>query len=425
MVPGLDGRKMSKSYDNTIEIFDDPKTILKKCKKIVTDSTPVEDPKDPDRDNLFQLFKLFAPADEVDDRRRPIPRRRDRLRRGQGPARRAHRRPLRRTSRAPGRTGREPLEGAGSPPIRRREGEAGRADRPGPRPGRLRGVLKDGEIFMKSARILALLALLARPASAADTVVYSNDFEAKPGTTYPEWTSSKLSYKSRFKPPGSGTREAPPVAVAEWPKGKRRRFLGEFGGPKLDPTARTRVGQTVSLRLEKLAPHSTVTVSFDLLVLRSWDGDSPAYGPDRFRLAVAGGPTLLDATFSNNPKVDFDGSLQGYPKPDSRPRSGASSTRTLDDGFFGDSIYRLGFTFDHSADALTLEFASDLFEGKGTEDEAWGLDNVIVSTARRAAAPKASEPTPRKTSDGSTASDTPVFRLSGPPRSRMLIPGPG
>ena len=65
VVPGLDGRKMSKSYDNTIEIFDDPKTILKKCKKIVTDSTPVEAPKDPDRDNLFQLFKLFAPVDQV------------------------------------------------------------------------------------------------------------------------------------------------------------------------------------------------------------------------------------------------------------------------------------------------------------------------------------------------------------------------
>jgi len=65
VVPGLDGRKMSKSYDNTIEIFDDPRTILKKCKKIVTDSTPVEAPKDPDSDNLFQLFKLFAPADEV------------------------------------------------------------------------------------------------------------------------------------------------------------------------------------------------------------------------------------------------------------------------------------------------------------------------------------------------------------------------
>ncbi len=65
VVPGLDGRKMSKSYDNTIEIFDDPRTILKKCKKIVTDSTPVESPKNPETDNLFQLFSLFAPADQV------------------------------------------------------------------------------------------------------------------------------------------------------------------------------------------------------------------------------------------------------------------------------------------------------------------------------------------------------------------------
>jgi tryptophanyl-tRNA synthetase len=64
VVPGIDGRKMSKSYDNTIEIFDDPKTILKKCKKIVTDSTPVEAPKDPNADNVFQLFKHFASADE-------------------------------------------------------------------------------------------------------------------------------------------------------------------------------------------------------------------------------------------------------------------------------------------------------------------------------------------------------------------------
>jgi tryptophanyl-tRNA synthetase len=64
VVPGIDGRKMSKSYDNTIEIFDDPKTILKKCKRIVTDSTPVEAPKNPDTCNVFQLFRHFAPEDE-------------------------------------------------------------------------------------------------------------------------------------------------------------------------------------------------------------------------------------------------------------------------------------------------------------------------------------------------------------------------
>ena len=65
VIPGLDGRKMSKSYANTIEIFDEPKTILKKCKKIVTDSIPVEAPKDPEGDKLFGLFRLFAPEGEV------------------------------------------------------------------------------------------------------------------------------------------------------------------------------------------------------------------------------------------------------------------------------------------------------------------------------------------------------------------------
>ena len=65
VVPGLDGRKMSKSYNNTIEIFDDPATIRKKVKKIVTDSTPVEAPKNPETCPLFNLFKLFAAADEL------------------------------------------------------------------------------------------------------------------------------------------------------------------------------------------------------------------------------------------------------------------------------------------------------------------------------------------------------------------------
>jgi tryptophanyl-tRNA synthetase len=67
VVPGLDGRKMSKSYDNTIEIFDDPKTILKKCKRMVTDSKGVDEPKDPDSSHLFQLYRLFADDAEKAD----------------------------------------------------------------------------------------------------------------------------------------------------------------------------------------------------------------------------------------------------------------------------------------------------------------------------------------------------------------------
>lgn len=65
VVPGLDGQKMSKSYNNTIDIFDEPSTIRKKVKRIVTDSTPVEAPKYPDNCSLFALYKLFAPAEEL------------------------------------------------------------------------------------------------------------------------------------------------------------------------------------------------------------------------------------------------------------------------------------------------------------------------------------------------------------------------
>ncbi|MEX1041809.1 MAG: tryptophan--tRNA ligase [Pirellulaceae bacterium] len=60
-VPGTDGEKMSKSYGNTIEIFEPPKKARKKIMSIVTDSRAMEDSKDPDTDHLYQLFSLFAP----------------------------------------------------------------------------------------------------------------------------------------------------------------------------------------------------------------------------------------------------------------------------------------------------------------------------------------------------------------------------
>lgn len=64
VVPGIDGKKMSKSYDNTIGIFDSGSSLRKKVMSIVTDSTPLEEPKDPETDNVFALIRLFAePAD--------------------------------------------------------------------------------------------------------------------------------------------------------------------------------------------------------------------------------------------------------------------------------------------------------------------------------------------------------------------------
>jgi tryptophanyl-tRNA synthetase len=63
VVPGVDGRKMSKSYDNTIEIFGPEKPIRKKIMGIVTDSTPVEEPKPTEDNALYHLLKIFAPDD--------------------------------------------------------------------------------------------------------------------------------------------------------------------------------------------------------------------------------------------------------------------------------------------------------------------------------------------------------------------------
>lgn len=67
VVPGIDGQKMSKSYNNTIEIFSEGKPLKKQVMKIVTDSTPLEDPKDPDTCNVFALYKLFGTEEEIAD----------------------------------------------------------------------------------------------------------------------------------------------------------------------------------------------------------------------------------------------------------------------------------------------------------------------------------------------------------------------
>jgi tryptophanyl-tRNA synthetase len=65
-IVGLDGRKMSKSYDNTIPMFAPAKQLRKTVMRIVTDSTPPEAPKDPDTSSIFQIYKVIAKPDEID-----------------------------------------------------------------------------------------------------------------------------------------------------------------------------------------------------------------------------------------------------------------------------------------------------------------------------------------------------------------------
>ncbi|WP_187261246.1 tryptophan--tRNA ligase [Pontibacter beigongshangensis] len=68
-VPGLNGEKMSKSYGNIIDIFEADKPLRKTIMSIITDSTPLEEPKDPDSDTVFKLYRLLGTPEEVETMR--------------------------------------------------------------------------------------------------------------------------------------------------------------------------------------------------------------------------------------------------------------------------------------------------------------------------------------------------------------------
>jgi tryptophanyl-tRNA synthetase len=67
LIPGIDGQKMSKSYDNFIGIFDDETILKKRIMSIVTDDTPLEAPKDPETCNVFTLMKFFASKEKLEE----------------------------------------------------------------------------------------------------------------------------------------------------------------------------------------------------------------------------------------------------------------------------------------------------------------------------------------------------------------------
>lgn len=69
-IPGLDGRKMSKSYGNTIEIFAPSKKLRKQVMRIVTDSKTPEEPKNPDENNIFNIYKHFATPEMIAENRK-------------------------------------------------------------------------------------------------------------------------------------------------------------------------------------------------------------------------------------------------------------------------------------------------------------------------------------------------------------------
>lgn len=176
---------------------------------------------------------------------------------------------------------------------------------------------------------------------------YSNDFQGPVGS---EWSPATTS----FTPSG-------------------RQFLGEFGN------------QVVNLSLPCLEPHVAVALTFDLFVIRSWDGNTVTHpnlgtvGPDIWRVALTGNSPLLQTTFTNWP--DFRQAFPGhYPGDDYAAYTGAVENQSLGyiyDNTPQDAVYRMRLVIPHQANALALDFSAVVLQPLA--DESWGLDNVELT----------------------------------------------
>jgi hypothetical protein len=188
-------------------------------------------------------------------------------------------------------------------------------------------------------------------------LIYDNDFETPPG---PEWACF------------SG-RDTTPAGA--------RQYLGQLGN------------QTACLDLKGLAPHTQVMVSFDVYLIRSWNGNrtgggglldpdpdpeaDPVIGPDRWQV-TADGLLRLDTSFANKPTHD-----QSYPSAfglgSFPPTTQANEVNTLGYLFNSapmDSVYRVTLSFPHSANSLLLNFTGSGLQA--LDNESWGLDNIQV-----------------------------------------------
>ncbi len=210
---------------------------------------------------------------------------------------------------------------------------------------------------MKHQAILYLVSVLSG-SSLLGEQVYFNDFESAAGT---EWSRR--------------TRDLTPVGA--------RRFLGQFGN------------QTVRLTLNDLPNHNQVGISFDLFIIRTWDGYAtghPEWGPEKWQLDITDGPVLINTNFSTS-----DGRFgilvfnQAYPgafgQGNYPPHTGASEINSLGYTFYiGEpvnrlmefsSVYHLSFAFPHTGNQIQFNFTGSGLQG--LNDESWGLDNVSVT----------------------------------------------
>jgi RHS repeat-associated protein len=178
-------------------------------------------------------------------------------------------------------------------------------------------------------------------------------------------------YFQDFEDPNNPLNEWSLPLTTVTPNGGRR-FLGEFAK------------QSTVLNLSDLPEHDSLKLSFDLFVIRSWDGNGfSGEDPDVVTISVDGGLTLLSTTFSNN-----SGLAQAF--PDMFPggithpgKTGAVESDTLgflyNNSFVWDAVYHVEFEFEHASASLPLRFTSSGATSNDILNESWGIDNVRVT----------------------------------------------
>lgn len=165
--------------------------------------------------------------------------------------------------------------------------------------------------------------------------LYSNDFENGLGSAWTGNTNIASDYKRYFT-----------------------QFNGRYTNDRIDLNLTTPAGPGAG-------KYYLYTVIFDLYIIDSWDGNSQAYGPDRFKVSI-GNNVLLNESFSNQD------TNQSYRQPDMGPFHMGYNSQ------WKDSIYRnitLQFTAADNA-SIAIRFAGENLQAKS--DESWGLDNVKV-----------------------------------------------
>ena len=170
--------------------------------------------------------------------------------------------------------------------------------------------------------LLAILTVALLAASADAIPIYTNDFESSVGSG---WSSTGGS-----------------LLIATTPSG--RCFLGRHSSDGLNSEA-------VTLSLAGLPAHTQIELSFDLYLIRSWDGNS--YDIDEWGVGLAGEADLLHTTFSSSWARFNQAYPDPYPGGEHPWGTGAAEVGTL--GYtYGDAVYNLSLAFPHTGPSLAI-----------------------------------------------------------------------